>query len=72
MFDQKEESSRLTRGLAWVFSLMMILGGSLMLMRGDELARNHYSLIEWIAVMIGALGIGALGLLDRWTKRAKE
>jgi hypothetical protein len=65
--------SRLTRGLAWVFSLMVILAGSLMLMRGDELlsTRSHYSLIEWITMMIGGMGIGTLFLLDRWRKRAK-
>jgi uncharacterized membrane protein len=66
--------SRLTRGLAWVFSLMNILSGSLMLMRGDEFlrTRSYYSLIEWIAMMIGSMGIGTLFLLDRWRKRAKE
>jgi hypothetical protein len=68
------DGSRLTRRLAWVFSLMMILGGSLMLMRGDELlsTRSHYSLMEWIAMMIGGMGIGTLFLLDRRRKCAKR
>lgn len=64
--------SRLTRGLAWVFSLMMIGAGSLGLMRGDELSRGRYSLIELIAIMIGGIGIGTVFLLDRWKNRAKE
>ncbi len=53
---------------------MMILGGSLMLMRGDESlsTRSHYSLMEWIAMMIGGMGIGTLFLLDRRRKYAKR
>ena len=71
MIDQKS-ISRSTRGFGLAFAFMMILGGGLILLVGPHRSDNQHLPIEWAAILIGCIGNGALFLLERWRKLAKE
>jgi hypothetical protein len=71
MIDQKS-ISRSTRSFGLAFALMMVLGGGLILVEGPHRSDNPYLPVGWAAILIGSMGSGALFLLERWRKPAKE